>query len=123
MGTFSQNFDMILRGVDLGGLTCAPVPAKNLTATLAKKNGETLTLTITIEKTTEDAGRRLAEWAAQVFFESIINQLTYDIEEITAPRQGSSSFAHAPENSTICAISVVDQATLQDSVTVSLTPS
>lgn len=74
MGTFSQKFEIGLRGVDLAGLPCAPVPAKNLTATLAKKDDETFTLTITIEKTTEDAGRGLAEWAAQVFFESIINQ-------------------------------------------------
>ena len=123
MGTFSQNFEMDLRGVDLGGLTCVPVPAKNLTATLAKKDGETLTLTITIEKTTEDAGRRLAEWAAQVFFESIINQLTYDIQEIAAPRRDSSSFSPASEESGHRAMIVGDQISAQDGAAVSISPS
>lgn len=101
MGTVSQNFEIGLRGVDLAGLTCAPVPAKNLTATLAKKDDETFTLTITIEKTTEDAGRGLAEWAAQVFFESIINQFANDVQEAAGPRAGSSRFDPAPEGSVV----------------------
>ena len=99
MGTFSQSFDMGFRGVELGGLTCAQVPAKNLTATLAKKDDETLTLKITVEKTTEDAARALTNWAARVFFESIINQFANDIQEAAGPRAESSRFDPAPEES------------------------
>lgn len=99
MGTFSKNFVLGLRGVDLGELPCAPVPAKNLAATLIKNDDETLTLTITIEKTTKDTGTQLAEWAAQVFFESIINQFPFDIQEGAAPRGGSSRVIPETEES------------------------
>lgn len=123
MGTFSQNFEIGLRGVDLRGLTCAPVPDKHLTATPTNYNGETLALRITIEKTTEDAGRRLADDAAHAFFQSIINQFTYDIEEIALPRGVGSSFNPAPEDPGHHAMIVMDQISVHDAITVSITPS
>jgi hypothetical protein len=123
MGTFFQNFEIGLHRVDLAGLTSAAVPAKNLTATLAKKDDETLTLTITVEKTTEEAGRQLAELAAQVFFESVINQFAGDIQHTTGPFAGSSRFDPGAEGSLVTVLTGEQIALHCGSITVPIRPS